>query len=162
MRQHLERIYKQHRQGLFALALSITRCPARAEDAVHEAFARLWKLRQEPSQDREAYVYGAVRNAALDQLRRRPPPATELDQASIYDDRQLGAEAAAISVERQQHIRAALENLDESDRQALVLRIYGDLTFQQMAQVLDEPLPTVASRYRRALAKLREQLPEDL
>jgi RNA polymerase sigma-70 factor, ECF subfamily len=162
MRKQLERIYKQHRQGLFALALSITRCPARAEDAVQEAFARLWKLRDPPTRDLEAYVFRAVRNAALDQVRRQNTAVEELEAVSIYDLRQLSAESDAIRVERQQTIREALEKLEDADRQVVVLRIYGELTFQEMAQVLDQPLATVASRYRRALDKLRQQLPKTL
>ena len=162
MRTQLERIYTQHRQGLFTLALSITRCPARAEDAVHNAFARLWQLREPPSQDLKAYVFRAVRNAAVDQVRRQTATAEDITAVSIYDDRQLGAESDAIRTERQQHIRIALEKLEDADRQVVVLRIYSELTFQEMAQVLDEPLATVASRYRRALAKLREELPKTL
>src|ERR1035437_6868644 len=62
IRQQLEEVYWEHRQGLFTLALSITRCHSRAEDAVHEAFTRLWKSRLSPRRDLVPYVFAAVRN----------------------------------------------------------------------------------------------------
>ena len=63
-------IYSGHRQGLFTLALSITRNRHQAEDAVHEAFVRLCR-RPHSADEPTAYVYRAVRNAAIDQTRKR-------------------------------------------------------------------------------------------
>ena len=59
-------IYQRHRRGLFALALSITGCPMRAEDAVHDAFARLCRMNLASATNADAYAFIAVRNAALD------------------------------------------------------------------------------------------------
>ena len=71
VQQELERIYRDHRQGLFTLALSITRCPDLAEDAVQDAFTRLWRSEIEPQGDSTAYVFASVRNAALELARGR-------------------------------------------------------------------------------------------
>ena len=64
MKETLERIYWDHRQGLYTLALAITRRPERAEDAVQDAFARLWTASRRPTGDPVPYVFAAVRNAA--------------------------------------------------------------------------------------------------
>jgi RNA polymerase sigma-70 factor, ECF subfamily len=53
---------------------------------------------------------------------------------------------------------AALENLEPVAREVVELHIRAALTFQEIAAILEQPLPTVASRYRRALEKLRETL----
>jgi RNA polymerase sigma-70 factor (ECF subfamily) len=77
-RGELERLYGEYRQQLFTCALAITCSPARAEDAVHDAFCRMLRRRRAVDDaaavDLKAYVFRAVRNAAVDQLRRRGPP----------------------------------------------------------------------------------------
>ena len=155
IRQQLEEVYWQHRQGLFTLALAITRCHSRAEDAVHEAFSRLWKSTLQPQRDLVPYVFAAVRNAAIDQVRRPSVNLQEAQQASIHDTRAENPLASAIEQEQQTLMRKAVEELPDEQRQAVVLHIYAALTFEQVSQMLGEPLPTVASRYRRALERLK-------
>jgi RNA polymerase sigma-70 factor (ECF subfamily) len=152
VRQHLEQLYRDHRQGLFTLALSIAKCPARAEDAVQEAFARLWGSDGRPS-DPVPYVYAAVRHAAIDQTR-RAAAAARAETASIFNGVHPDPANDAIAAERVRRLREAVDALPDDERQAVVLRIYAGLTFEQAAETLGEPLPTVASRYRRALERL--------
>jgi RNA polymerase sigma-70 factor (ECF subfamily) len=156
VREEIEAIYRRHRQGLFTLALSITRCPELAEDAVHDACARLLRLEARPDRDAVAYVFAAVRNAALDHARRRRPSLEY--PASIFDVRQTDPAVAAREAEQQRLAREAVDQLPLKQREAVVLRLYTDLTFEQIAETLGEPLPTVASRYRRALERIRRIL----
>ena len=60
--------------------------------------------------------------------------------------------------ERRRAIEAALRSLPEVQATVLVMKIWGGLTFPQIASVLNIPANTAASRYRYALDKLREQL----
>jgi RNA polymerase sigma-70 factor, ECF subfamily len=156
VREEIEAIYRQHRQGLFTLALSITRCPELAEDAVHDACARLLRLDVRPPRDPVAYVFAAVRNAALDRARRREPSVEY--PASVFDTRQPDPATAANQAEQQRLAREAVDQLPLKQRETVVLRLYANLTFEQIAETLDEPLQTVASRYRRALERIRETL----
>ena len=55
-------------------------------------------------------------------------------------------------------MQAAVEALPAEKREVVVMKLYGQLTFAQMAAVLEEPLSTVATRYQRALEELRELL----
>jgi len=153
LRQAIERVYCDHRQGLYTLALAITRCPGRAEDAVQEAFARLWSRRIRPSGDLVPYVFAAVRNAAIDQVRRRPPELREPD-ASIFNGLSEDASSASVTAEEHRLLESAVRALPDDQRETVVLKIYGGLTFQQVAETLDAPLQTVASRYRRALEQI--------
>lgn len=157
MQAAIERIYWKHRQGLYTLALAITRCPASAEDAVQEAFARLWSTRARPGGDLEAYVYAAVRNAAIDQ-RRRADAFVPADTASIYNGLPADPADNAVTEEQHRRVREAVDSLADDERETVILRIYGGLTFEQAAQTLGEPMPTVASRYRRALEKLSRRI----
>jgi RNA polymerase sigma-70 factor (ECF subfamily) len=158
--QRLERIYREHRQGLFTLALAITRCPQSAEDAVHDAFVRLWRSPLRPGGDPVAYVFAAVRNAARDVVRRRRA-TVELSE-SIFTSHPDDPSSAAAEREEAALLRAAVDSLPDSQRQAVVLRVYAGLTFEQIAGALGEPLPTVASRYRRALERIRDELRRSL
>jgi RNA polymerase sigma-70 factor, ECF subfamily len=160
VRALLESLYREHRQGLYTLALSITRSAPTAEDAVQAAFARLCRRSVPPEGDAVAYVFAAVRNAALDQVRRGPreSPAGDSVFANQRSRPADGPHDAALARERDGLIRAAIEALPEEQRETVVLRLYGGLTFEQVAQTLGEPLSTVASRYRRALEQVRKEV----
>jgi len=156
----LEDIYRDHRRGLFGLALSVVREAAAAEDAVHEAFARMVKQGGSPGGDPLAYAYKAVRNAAIDQTRRRearPKPtdnAASLFVSPIEDDPAAQAELS----ETQQMLMQAVDNLPPDEREAVVMRSFGGLSFKQIAEATGQPLSTVSSQYQRALGKLRQKL----
>jgi RNA polymerase sigma-70 factor (ECF subfamily) len=149
----IESIYRQHRKGLFTLALSITRRTDTAEDAVHEAIVRLCRAGKSPSGDPVAYVYAAVRNAAIDQKRK-------VGSVSIFDLAEPSREltSATDDHERDRLVADAIDDLPPDQREAVVMHLYSGLTFQQAADVLQIPLQTMASRYRRALERLRTQL----
>jgi RNA polymerase sigma-70 factor (ECF subfamily) len=152
----LEGIYRQHRQGLYSLALSITRQPALAEDAVQEAFARLWRRGREPAGDPVAYVFASVRNASLDTARKAG--AAGPHPASLYNGRAPDPAATVIDDESADRLRRAVDDLPDAQRQAVVMKVYAGLTFRQIAEASGEPLSTVSSRYNRALDRLREML----
>lgn len=166
VRTALERIYRDHRQGLYSLALSITRRPALAEDAVHEAFARLLKRNPTPAGDVVAYVFATVRNTAIDTIRKDAGKA----MVSLYNGRHWaapgdfatpGPAGALIDDEAAGRLRVAVDSLPDAQRQAVVMKVYGGLTFDQIAQACDEPLSTVSSRYQRALVRLRQSLGDE-
>jgi len=161
VRRQLEQVYEQYRQGLFSLALAVTGNETEAEDAVHDAFLKLVRHGQSPRGDLTPYVFATVRNAAMDRVRRRirRPEARHTVLADTRET-QPPSEQALLKGERDRLIRNALDNLPELQQQTVVMKMYGNLTFQQIADALDEPLSTVSSRYQRALKALRHSLEE--
>ncbi len=153
----LEDIYLRYRQELFTCALAITRCPGRADDAIQEAFCRLFRLSSKP-RHLKAYVFRTVRNAAIDEVRRNPPPAEELNEF-IFDPGAVPREAAADS-EFKRRVAEVLLTLPEDERETIVQHIYGGLTFREIAVVRQAPRGTIAAWYRRGLKKLRAKLEE--
>ena len=122
---------------------------------------RLWQSSELP-RDPLPYVFAAVRNAAIDQMR-RTAARRRLESASIFDGMPPAAgpedpAAAAITAEQHARLRQAVDALPQPEREVVVMRVYGDLKFEQIAEALDEPLPTVASRYRRALDTLSRRV----
>jgi RNA polymerase sigma-70 factor (ECF subfamily) len=156
----LGRIYQQHRQGLFVLALSITRSRPDAEDAVHEAFTRMCRNGRLGDQDATAYAFAAVRNAAIDRLRgRKPAESVPLSLAAclISPDR-AGAERPAEERERDDAIARLVDGLPEDLRIVVVLRVFAGLTFRQIGEFTQSPLQTTVSRFAAALDRLRPDL----
>lgn len=148
--------------GLFLYARQLCRNDADAADVVQEAFLRVWRKHAnngvtEP--DLPGLCYAAVRYTVLDRQRqaarrwRREMVAGE----SWYDHAPL-FESSLEQAEERAKLEAAIRRLPVEQREVLTLKIWGELTFQQIAKVTDESPNTVASRYRLALAALRQQL----
>lgn len=159
MKIHLARIYERNRQGLFTLSLSITGCSQLAEDAIHEAFVSICR-RDSLGENPEAYVFRAVRNAAIDLIRkkRRESSAAESIFNGYTSHGPEDFHQPILRLEQEEILRDAIDDLEQIDREIVMLRAFANLSYQQVGLILDMPLKTVATRYRRALVKLESQL----
>lgn len=153
--RELELVFFENKKQLYAFALSIVRCPDGAEDAIQEAFYRLFRMKGAPRNIR-AYVFRAVRNAAIDQLRRSPQNHEEL-QDYIFDP---GDDPSRSSEEKEfmQRVAGILLSLSENERETIVSHLYGDLTFREIAEMRNLSIGTVASWYQRGIEKVKEHL----
>jgi len=133
---------------------------ADAEDVVQNAFVRFWRHQPDAAPEHYPLLYAAVRTAALDFLRtqgrRRRREEDERVPVLRHDDAVF--DTAVEQRELAQTLERALERLPQEQREVLVLRIWGDLTFAQIAQLLGESINTIASRYRYALSALRRTM----
>jgi len=148
------------RQQMFAYALSITRQTESAEDAVHEALLKV-VCSDGRVRNLKAYVFRAIRNEALrlnaarDKTEQLNP--NEAESLFIVPE-QSNPDRQSTAREEARMLEGALNEIAFEQKQVIVLRTYAGLTFREIARVLEEPLPTVASRYRRGLKKLGEQM----
>jgi RNA polymerase sigma-70 factor (ECF subfamily) len=83
------------------------------------------------------------------------------EHAGARDERAPLFACAVEQDERRVSIESALAELPDPQREVVVMKIWGGLTFPQIAAALNVPNDTAASRYRYAVAKLREQLAEE-
>jgi len=185
LKPHLEAIYLSHRQALFSLALSATGCAAMAEDAVHEAFVRLCRLTSFPaalmtkdgssqnsvqgsvteeqsnsvphSEQLVAYVFAAVRNAAID-AGRKQQTQKKLAESIFQMRASKSTDGHSENDDESELLRKAVEALEQPAREVVILKVYGELTFEQIGQVLEIPAATAATRYRRALSLIEDTL----
>jgi RNA polymerase sigma-70 factor, ECF subfamily len=149
----------RHGAALVLFARQWATVRADAEDVVQEAFVRFWRSR-ERAQDPTAYLYACVRHCGID-WRRSLGRRLVREHASARID--IGA-MLACPVERDERraqIEAALSRLPDGQREVVVMRVWGGLTFPQIGAALEISHDTAASRYRYAIAKLREQLAEE-
>ena len=153
----------RHGPAMLLLARQVVPLRADAEDVVQEAFVRFWANRAR-ADDPVAYLFTCVRSAALD-WRRSGRRRLRREEAAAKPDAPADAALFTAGMEREERraaIEAALATLPESQREVLVMKVWAKLTFPQIGRMLGVPADTAASRYRYALAKLREQLAEEL
>jgi RNA polymerase sigma-70 factor (ECF subfamily) len=144
---------------LLLCARQWTRSLADAEDVVQEAFVRFWRHQRGLPGDPMALLVTSARRAAFDLARRESRRAAREERAADGDGFETPAfETSLDGDDRRVAIEAALRRLPDEQREVLVLKIWGELTFEQIAAQLDLPPNTAASRYRYALAALRKQL----
>lgn len=131
-----------------------------AEDATQEAFLRAWVNLPsfEPRSPLRNWLYRIAVNAALDVLRRKPEEWVEEEKVMMITDQAPGPEAVLMEKERAALLQQAMKSLPEAARSVLVLREYGELSYREIASVLDIPLGTVMSRLNYARNLLREML----
>jgi RNA polymerase sigma factor (sigma-70 family) len=149
-RAEVDLLYQQHGGALLLFALAIAGDRGRAQDALHQVFLKILEagtLYQVA--DPKAYLFASVRNTVLNAARVQQR-SVALDEGSAWFDppqRDYAAEA---------NLRRALRSLPEDQREVVVLHVWAELTFQQIAEILEISSNTAASRYRYALARLRE------
>jgi len=151
--------FERHAPALALYARQWVPSRADAEDVVQEAFVSFWKSRQRAS-DPAAYLYACVRHRALDWRRGRRRQSQREEAAARPEAEPLFA-GPLEQEERRAAITAALRGLPEGQRQVLVMKIWGGLSFPQIAAALQVSTNTAASRYRYALDWLRAQLAEE-
>ena len=142
--------------GLLLFARQWVRSSADAEDVVQEAFVKFW--RRNHSIEKRALLYATVRSIALDFLRRDSRRARR-EATALADAEQSTQPQFSIEDESQQALATAVELLPNEQREVLVMKIWNELTFSEIATALGISLNTAASRYRYALAALKKNLP---
>ena len=133
-----------------------------AEDIVQDAFIRFWRSKNWQNVSSENIVstlFRYVRYSALDYLRKNKRRRNREEQAVRKCIEQISMfENSLELLERQRLIEQAIQGLSADQRQVLALKIWGDLTFIHIGEILDVSPNTAASRYRYALKNLKNQL----
>ena len=129
--------------------------PAAADDVVQEAMVRLLSLRQPPI-DSLLWMFRAVRNAAIDAA--RATSRRQRRERVVAETRREWFDPDAGSIVDARAAEASLGQLPHETRQIVLLRVWGDLGWAQIAELVGLPLSTVHDRYRQALARLRDAM----
>ncbi len=152
---------------LYRFILRLSGEPAVAEDLVQETCLKAWRKLSSFQAERsfKSWIFTIARNTAFDYLKKKKaiPFSTLNDQSileepfqdRIEDERPLPPELLE-RADRADLLEQALRELPEKTRTILLLHEGEDLTFQEIADSVREPLNTVKSRYRRALIALKE------
>jgi len=127
---------------------------------VQEAFVRYWKHQRHLPGDPQALLITSIRRSAFDQARRESRRVAREKKSGDEVEQSLPLFEPALNsdADRRDGIQLALERLPVEQREVLVLKIWNELTFEQIAGTLDISPNTAASRYRYALTVLRKEL----
>lgn len=146
--------FAEHGARLRLVARQWTRSDADADDVVQEAFVRFWKHQRHLPGNPNALVITSIRRAALDLMR-------SADRRTVRE-RAVAADTDTVewfepeSDPRLQALASSLGSLPPEQREVVVLKVWGDLTFDQIGEQLSISPNTAASRWRYAMESLRK------
>ena len=140
------------------MATQILGNPDDAADAVHDALLKVFRKPEAYSAKAgplAPWFLRVVRNQCIDLIRRRRPGDSSVDEQI---DPAPGPEYSLEIAQRDRRLQSALNKLSSEQRQIIVLRDYMDLSYAEIAEVLDIAKGTVMSRLHRARMALKEEL----
>ncbi len=153
-------LVRRHERGVIQVIYRMCGDAELAQDAAQDAFIRAWSHLPSfrPGSSLRNWLYRIAVNAAIDILRRETK-TTDMEIATLtLTDFQDGPEAALIRKEQAAAVQRAIKGLTEAGRKVLVLREYGELSYNEIAEVLSIPLGTVMSRLNYARGQLKQAL----
>jgi len=155
IRLELQKIYDQFARQFFTCALAITGSRESAEDAIHDAFCRSFRLKESP-QNLKAYMFRSVRNAAIDQ-RRKQARIVSMSDEYIFNS-SVSPQLLLEKKLSKKAVAQVLLELSDDERETIVQHLYADLTFREISELRDRPMGTITSWYHRGINKLRQRL----
>ena len=154
--------FAKHGGKLLLFARQQARYPDDAEDLLQEAFVRMWRLYGHTGEVSPGLVYRAIRRLAIDWARSLDRRKIREEKVSLDSPLSSSFERSLERDERNQALLRAVESLPKEQGEVLTLKIWGELTFDEIGRTLDLSLNTVASRYRYALQKLKNSVPKEI
>jgi RNA polymerase sigma-70 factor, ECF subfamily len=158
--------FTEYLNCLYSYAVVLSRNRAEAEDLVQETCLRALRAmeRLRPDSNIKSWLFTILRNIWLNQLRQTRSGSGDVDIDLDEDgsnaamDKATDPFATYVSKVEREQVSHAIEQLPLEFREIILLREYEELSYQEIATLLDCPVGTVMSRLARARTKLRDLL----
>ncbi|MDR7418801.1 MAG: sigma-70 family RNA polymerase sigma factor [Armatimonadota bacterium] len=172
-RERFEALVSEHLDGLYGTALRLTRNRATAEDLVQDTFLKAWRSFRtfQAGTNARAWLYRILMNAYIDSYRRSTRAPEMVDQEDVGDfylyakaqeseelKRAGDPEEALLAKIMDADVKAALDQVPEPFRAAVILADLQDFSYREIAEILDIPIGTVMSRLYRGRRHLQRLL----
>ena len=166
----MEALFGRYRRAVFGWLLRMSQDEGEAEDLHQEVWLKVIRgIDGYSSGSFRAWLWRVVRNAAADRARKHvaepilDAPVEEGADAAAFvdqlpDDKVVSALTRMEEAERKAAVREAVDGLSRRLKEVVLLRVNGELKFQEIADILGLPIGTVLGRMNLALAKLRQAL----
>ncbi|MEO7190531.1 MAG: sigma-70 family RNA polymerase sigma factor [Vicinamibacterales bacterium] len=150
-------IVERHRRTVYLVCYRFMGNHEDASDLAQDVFVRAFKgLKQFKSQAAlSTWLYRVAVNTCLNRKAVRRPVGEPLEAAQRVDDRQPDALQTLVSRERADRLRGAVDQLPPKQRATLVLRVYQDLSHDEIAKILGTSVGAVKANFFHALGNLR-------
>ena len=149
----LKEIYEAYISYIYAVIRGVVKNKENAEDLTAEFFIKLWNM----ADQYKAGMTVIARNMAIDFMRKagREQLTEEVPEASAADTAAGIADSMENEVVGRMNFRETVEKLPETERQIMTMKLAGQMTFKEIAEVLGIPMGTVTWKYQNSLEKLR-------
>jgi RNA polymerase sigma-70 factor, ECF subfamily len=163
----LEKLIERHQTLVLGTVARMLGSNSEVDDIAQQVFVRVWKSagRYVPRAKFTTWLLKITRNLVFNELRRSKrhahvPMQTEPEgeDIPIKDETAQAPDASLLEAELQEAIENAIKELPESQRMAVILRRYEDLSYEEIAEVLDLSVPAIKSLLFRARTELRVRL----
>ncbi len=158
-------LFEQHHERVFRVARRVTGSTEDADDVVQTVFMRIMRREEPPlhAEDAANYMHRAATNAALDLLRRRKAARSEsIGDADRLHGKETAPDAAHVSSELRDRVRAALAELNPRAAEIFALRYFDGYGNREIARLLNTSWNTIAVTLHRTRAKLQTALKGEL
>lgn len=162
----LRLLYERHIPAVYNFIARLSPAQTDVEDIVQEAFVKAWKnlKKYNPALSFKTWIFTIAKNVLLDQLKKKrllifsfndpDDESMDIEDSKPLPDVVLDGKIA------DERVSALLEVLSPAQRATLILHVMENLTFREIGEVLGQPMDTVKTRYRRAIATLSKHLIE--
>ena len=169
----IEQIVADYLAVIYRFVFWLVGNEADATDVTQEVMVKVWKNlgKYDLQKDLKPWLFKIARNTAIDWLRKRraivfsrlnrsDEEGRDLSFADTLADLELLPDEVFAQAEIKAKFDQALATLPVNEQTIVAMHLEEDLTFVEIAEIVDRPLNTVKSTYRRALIKLRTELTE--
>lgn len=155
-------IVERHRRGIYQLCYRFAGSHEDASDLTQDVFLRAYRgLRNFRGQASLAtWLYRIAVNVCLSRAARKTPPSETIDEREHVDTRVESATEQVLRGERAERVRAAIAQLPRKQRATLVLRMYHEMSHQEIAEALGSSVGAVKANFFHALGNLKKLLDE--
>lgn len=159
-----EEILRRYERQVYSLALRMMSNQEDANDVAQEIFIKIYNALPRFDSERKffSWMYKIALNVCYTALKKRPPENTTLDNiidfAPLIPDRGVQPEIYSEMQETKGFVQQAISELPEKFKVPIILRYMHELSYQQIAEVMDLPVSTIETRLYRGKAILQKRL----
>lgn len=158
----LKQIYSEYGKMIFTVMKASVKNSHDAEDLTADFFLKLWQIADKYrfGGGHKRFLVVMARNMSLDFLRKNGREALDIDNIDDEHNEPSSEIATESDVIGNMTVREALDTLNEKEREIINLKIYAEMTFEEIAEIMKSPLGTVSWRYKTAIEKLKKRVKE--